>query len=60
MRNKKQHPVLYNGKSLKKFSQESLDSIFKENIATQSQYKPREISLTLQSALCVMVNILKH
>ncbi len=39
------------GQSLKKFSHEAFDLIFKEDIAMQAQYKPRDLSLTLQSAM---------
>ncbi len=43
-------PSINNVKELKKFFHASLDSIFEENIEIQSQYKAREISLTLQKS----------
>ncbi len=51
MINQKQLHSINNVKELKKFFHASLDSIFEENIEIQSQYKAREISLTLQNAM---------
>ncbi len=51
MTTEKQLFSINNVMELKKFFHASLDSIFKENMEIQSQYRAREISLTLQNAM---------